>query len=136
MGWIKQAEKFCITGGSDPIRSALWLVGAHLVGAAMLNAHESVKTGRLRGSLTWSTQKDKDEVKPDLSGTKHPEDHVSRPRDKYTCYVGTNVEYAQHVEYGTRISRAKPYLRPAINENRKECREIFSKYLKGFFRGK
>ena len=118
------------------VKRGLTAVGAKLVGEAMVRAHESVRTGRLRGSLTWSTQKDKDEVKPDLSGIKHPEDHVSRPRDKYTCYIGTNVEYAQHVEYGTRISRAKPYLRPAINENRKECREIFGKEIKAVLHGK
>ena len=33
--------------------------------------------------------------------------------------VGTNVEYAEHVEYGTRHMEAQPYLRPAIDENRR-----------------
>ena len=33
--------------------------------------------------------------------------------------VGTNVHYAAHVEYGTYKMRAQSYLRPAIDENRK-----------------
>lgn len=28
--------------------------------------------------------------------------------------VGTNVEYAPHVEFGTRKMRARPFLRPAL----------------------
>jgi len=28
--------------------------------------------------------------------------------------VGTNVEYAPHVEFGTRYMRAQPFLRPAL----------------------
>lgn len=32
--------------------------------------------------------------------------------------VGTNVEYAPHVEFGTSSQRAQPYLRPAYDENK------------------
>lgn len=31
--------------------------------------------------------------------------------------VSTNVEYAQHVEYGTHKKGARPYLRPAYEKN-------------------
>jgi len=57
-----------------------------------------VKSGRLRGSITYATSKRR-------SRTRRPaksRDGVSRPRGENTAYVGTNVEYAQHVEYGTR----------------------------------
>jgi HK97 gp10 family phage protein len=34
--------------------------------------------------------------------------------DRYTYGVGTGVEYAPYVEFGTRKMRAQPYLRPAM----------------------
>lgn len=39
-------------------------------------------------------------------------------RDAKGSYVevGTNVEYAAYVEFGTRYQRAQPYLRPALAE--------------------
>lgn len=33
--------------------------------------------------------------------------------------VGTNVEYAEYVEYGVRGRTGQPYMRPAIDENRR-----------------
>ncbi len=30
--------------------------------------------------------------------------------------VGTNVEYAPHVEFGTKFWKGKPYLRPALDK--------------------
>jgi len=44
--------------------------------------------------------------------------------------IGTNVEYAQYVEYGTKRTRAQPYLRPAGDENRDKIERIFQKNLK------
>jgi len=53
-----------------------------------------VKTGRLRASITSIFQ-----------------------RDRLNAFVGTNVEYAQKVEYGENKRPAKPYLFPAFFEN-------------------
>lgn len=50
-----------------------------------------VKTGQLRDSLTLTLED-----------------------EGYTAVVGTPVEYASYVEYGTRFQTAKPYLRPAL----------------------
>lgn len=55
----------------------------------------AVDTGRLRASYTWR-------LGVDARG-----DFVE---------VGTNVIYAPFLEYGTRKMRARPHLRPAINE--------------------
>lgn len=38
--------------------------------------------------------------------------------------VGTNVDYAPHVEYGTHKMDAKPYLRPAIDAQRANIENI------------
>lgn len=58
-----------------------------------------VDTGRLRSSITHD---------PDLR------------RDEQGLYgvVGTNVEYAPHVEFGTSRMRAQPFLRPALDAAR------------------
>ena len=44
--------------------------------------------------------------------------------------IGTPVEYATHVELGTSRSRAQPYLRPAIEENRDTIKQIITDELK------
>lgn len=41
--------------------------------------------------------------------------------------VSTNIEYAPHVEFGTRHMRAQPYMQPAIDEVAKD----FPKLIKG-----
>ena len=61
-----------------------------------------VDTGRLRSSLT----------------------HVSEDTgsDNPSIKVGTNVEYAVHVEFGTSRQPAKPYLYPALIENEQKIK--------------
>ena len=48
--------------------------------------------------------------------------------------VGTNTKYAPHVEYGTRHMRAQPYLRPALDENRKRLRRMFAQIFREVFK--
>lgn len=43
--------------------------------------------------------------------------------------VGTDTEYAPHVEFGTRYQRAQPYLRPALDENTNEIQAAFETRL-------
>ena len=45
-------------------------------------------------------------------------------------YIGTNVEYAPYVEYGTSKMKAQPYLKPAATEHGDEYGEIFENFLK------
>lgn len=54
----------------------------------------AVDTGRLRASVAWRLANDSQ----GLLGI-----------------VGTNVEYAPHVEFGTRYMAAQPFLRPALS---------------------
>jgi HK97 gp10 family phage protein len=53
-----------------------------------------VDTGRLRSSITHE---------------------LGREGRRFVARVGTNVEYAGYVEFGTRRMRAQPYLRAAIH---------------------
>lgn len=41
--------------------------------------------------------------------------------NRTTWQVGTDVEYAVYVEYGTRHMEAQPYLRPAFNQTMREA---------------
>jgi HK97 gp10 family phage protein len=71
--------------------SALWVFALRVQNTARILA--PVDTGRLRASIMATRGKD---------GTGPFVD------------IGTNVEYAGYVEFGTRFQVAQPYLRPAI----------------------
>lgn len=88
------------------IARALEAMGLQAEGYAKMLA--PVDTGRLRNSLT----------------------HDARPGEE-AVYIGTNVEYAPYVEYGTRRSRAQPYLEPAIQNHLGEYERIAKSFLKG-----
>ena len=47
-----------------------------------------------------------------------------------TVEIGTNVHYASHVEFGTRRSKAQPYLRPAGDNSRTDVENLFRKNLR------
>ena len=49
--------------------------------------------------------------------------------DEQAIYIGTNVEYAPYVEYGTVRQKAQPYLRPGIEDHLAEYNAIFQKEL-------
>lgn len=46
--------------------------------------------------------------------------------------VGTDVEYAEFVELGTRYQHAQPYLKPALAEHAAEYSKIFQQVFKKF----
>jgi HK97 gp10 family phage protein len=79
----------------------LALAGEFVTGAAKLLA--PVDTGNLRGSI----------------------DH--RKAGRLIQRIGTNVEYAAYVELGTRRMRARPYLLPALIENKREIMRIIKR---------
>lgn len=60
-----------------------------------------VDTGRLRNSITHT-----------VDGT------------MLEAYIGTNVEYAPHVELGTRHMDARPFLRPAAQDHAAQYRKV------------
>lgn len=45
-------------------------------------------------------------------------------------YVGSYVEYAPHLEFGTKTMRARPWLNPALERNRKNIREQIANALR------
>jgi HK97 gp10 family phage protein len=65
-----------------------------------------VRTGRLRNSITHQQY------------------------DEETEIIGTNVEYAPHVELGTRRMAARPYLRPAAENHGEEYKQVILSELR------
>lgn len=55
---------------------------------------------------------------------------ISHTHDEDSAYIGTNVEYAPYVEFGTRRQKAQPYLKPAVTEHAKEYKAIVEQELK------
>ena len=67
-----------------------------------------VDTGNLRGSITYEVDAGDNAV-----------------------YIGTNVEYAPHVELGTSRQKAQPFLRPAASGHGAQYRQVLKKALGG-----
>lgn len=88
----------------DELRAATAKTARSIQDQAKINLtqNKSVITGTLRRSMTF----------------------VFYEKDIY-AEIGTNVEYAPFVEFGTCRMRAKPYLRPAFEK----YNEIYVRYL-------
>lgn len=91
--------KLAVRGKMDPLAIGRavekWLpIAARAVHGQAVHL-APVDTGRLRDSLSWRVEHD-------------------------TGIVGTNVEYAEYQEYGTRFQPAQSFLRPALDVMRKK----------------
>ena len=74
-------------------RRAIRVESQAKVYATGVDGGPNVRTGRLRGSITWRIGSDAESLFAD---------------------VGSNVEYAVYVEMGTSRMAARPFLRPAL----------------------
>jgi len=90
-----------------------------------------IKTGRLAGSIT--TQSRTKGTKPD--GEAFASDIIQKPASDSEVFVGTPVDYAPYIEYGTRRSSAQPFLRPALNMARGQVPKIVKNGAKLEFEG-
>lgn len=90
---------------NEGLYNALDIIGAKAADYAAAKAPKD--TGRLQNSLT------------------HEVSMIEK-----AVYVGSNVEYAPFVEYGTVLQKAKPYLKPAIERHLGEYKKILESELK------
>lgn len=79
------------------------------------------RTGRLRASITYATKTE--HSSPEGEAEAGDADLRGEP-DEDKVYVGTNVEYAPYVEFGTTRMRARPYLKPALMNHIDEYKTI------------
>ena len=66
-----------------------------------------VRTGRLRNSISYGVDTDEPAV-----------------------YIGSNVEYAPYVELGTSKMRARPFLKPAVENYAGEYKDLLEQAIK------
>lgn len=128
---VKDNSKEVITAMRQKVEKALEECGLVAEGYAKLNA--PVDTGALRNSISHKVVEEEKEI---------------------ACYIGTNMEYAPYIEFGTGIhyaggrrtswtykdskgkwhmtngQRAKPYLKPAITEHTDDYKKIIQQELK------
>lgn len=95
----------------DPaVRKALEEIGIEAEAHAkeIITEKGAIDTGRLRNSITWQ---------------------VGEEDSKPCVYVGTNVKYAPYVELGTDKMKARPFIRPAVEDFGDEYKEIIERNL-------
>jgi len=75
-------------------------------------------------------QNDAKERAPVLTGTLKRSIHIEElPQDRAVA-VGTDVEYAPYIEFGTSRMAAQPYLRPALDENHGAIQREFAEAVR------
>jgi len=102
-----------------------------------------VDTGLLRNSITFALGGEAPQISQytsDADPTSNKEATTGQydgeapedSKDEVTVYVGTNVEYAPYQELGAPSINlpAKPYLRPAMENNQRELEQIIEMCLK------
>lgn len=86
-----------------------------------------VDTGRLRGSISYSTEFN--DYNNPIPANK-PEDFIVNVRKKNNITIGSNVEYANFVETGTTKQRARNYLRTGIQRSLLQMQRVVEIILK------
>lgn len=132
------------------VMRALEAIGLQAEGYAKLKA--PVDTGLLRNSITHAVSGQKPALEKYKSNKTHASTKAtekagtagkavspvregsysdSAPGGEDAVYIGTNVEYAPYVEYGTRRTKAQPFLKPAVQDHAEEYKKIAERFLKG-----
>lgn len=128
---------------------ALEAIGIKCEGYAKLLC--PVDTGRLRNSITHALSGSAPAISSYTNNSTHATTNAtqragtagkpvavktytyegSAPGGEEAVYVGTNVEYAPYVEYGTQRTTAQPFLKPAVHDHADEYKKIAESFLKG-----
>jgi HK97 gp10 family phage protein len=87
------------------------------------------QTGRLQGSITTQAKTEGRQARKPAEKS----DVIGKPTQDNVVYVGTAVEYAPYVEFGTKHSNAQPFLRPALDLAKGKTLDILEKEGKKYF---
>lgn len=117
---IKNVDKF-VKVVSQNTTEALDEVG--LRGVARVKNNSPVVTGRLKNSMAYTVD---GKVK---KGKGSPKDTIKKSRDKKAVIIGTNVEYAQKVEYLSR-NVSKGFMLRSFKELKPIADKVFKEVLK------
>jgi HK97 gp10 family phage protein len=110
---IKNAEMLASKLKSYSIKAESELEKAILKGCLVIEGeaktNSAVDTGYMRASITHQ---------------------LSKQKGKTVGLVGTNTEYAPHIEYGTVKMKSQPFLRPAYENHIKQIKQDIRKAMK------
>jgi len=108
--WIREQERD-YPGIVEKVKDR-FLVEAGIIvrGQAVRLAPED--SGNLKGSITWRTNDEDGGFNHE--GANRTGTMISNPSDD-EVYIGTNVEYAEYVEYGVRGKPGQSYMRSAVD---------------------
>ena len=124
--------------GLDKVAEAVlasWGMTAESTAKRIVTEKNIFDTGLLRNSITWAVAGKAPNTKTykaqngDGSGRYEGKAKEDKGGARHV-HIGTNVEYAMIHEVGGAKIKARPYLRPAIDENRKEFKRLLEKALK------
>lgn len=125
---IQDNSDFILKASELQIQRALFKMGENAVRYVVeymskpdFTGRDIVDTGRLRASISFATSEH-------ISNP--TEDGVNFKSDKYSTIVGTNVEYANYVELGTKKQPARHFLLNGINNSLGETRNDIEEIMK------
>lgn len=113
----------------EQVEQALIAIGEEAESYAKdtLTKLKAVDTGRLRASVTFKTETA--QGTPEAEAKEGDADARGNP-EKYSVYIGTNVEYASIIENGTSKREKRPFLRPAAANNTDRYKKLIEAALK------
>ena len=94
-----------------------------------------VDTGLLHNSITHALDGQEPAISeyqdnPEKQSGSYSGATPKEPEGKRTVYIGTNVEYAPDVEFGTSKQKPQPYLKPAVTDHLGKYKRILKETLK------
>lgn len=126
--------KEILTELEEAVKKALTDVGIEAVDNITTKGDFPVDTGLLRNSITFAVSGQPPQIgsyraeKGNASGSYTG----TAPNDKNKAvYIGTNVEYAKYVQYGTSKMVARDFMYAPIRANLGHYKEIMEKHIKG-----
>lgn len=88
----------------------------------------NVDTGRLRNSVVFATETDHSSGSSPADASDYSPKSIP---DRGDVYVGTNVEYAQYLEFGTSKNMGPfPFLKPAVADHLDEYKSLIESEMK------
>ena len=85
---------------------------------------EAVRRGNTKGltAAAMEVQGQASEIAPKITGNLR--NSITYKVKEEEAIVGTNVEYAPYVEFGTSKMEAQPYLEPSLHNNKKKIEKL------------
>lgn len=115
----------------EQIEQALTAIG--LTAESYAKADCPVDTGRLRNSITFALAGEEANIKEYKDDNENTYTYSgTAPSDKKgerSVFIGTNVEYADFIEAGTKRMKPRPYLRPAATNHTEEYKNLVKQAL-------